>query len=208
MNANLPPAPPVIRPPARRRWIWIGLALFLLPFFALAGITWGVVSCFQPSSDTKALRNGLMKASGVEWRRTIGLNLGNVTLGVARAGLSFASLDSEVRAAVQAVRGVEVGIYELAPGSTPPDRATMLTVADKVLNARGWARLVGVLDGDELVGVYVPGNAVSARQVKCCVLVFDGRQMILAAGSANVEPLMECLRNNSKLRSDPGFAGK
>lgn len=204
---SLPPAPPMSRPPARRQWLWLGLSLFLLPVVTLGVIALGVASCFQPSSDTRALRNGLMKASDVEWRQNIGLNLGSVTLGVVRAGLSFAPFDSEARAAVQAVRGVEVGIYELAPGIKPPDCATMLAVADTVLNARGWERVVGVLDGEDLVGVYVPGKVILARQVKCCVLVFDGRQMVLASGRANVEPLLQCLRKHSERRSYVGSGG-
>ena len=77
----------------------------------------------------------------------------------------------------------------------------MLTAADTVLNARGWERLVGVLDGEELVSVYVPGKVTSARQVKCCALVFDGRQMVLVSARADVEPLLQYLRNQSDLRA-------
>lgn len=205
---NPSPAPPLIRPPARRQWFWVGLALLLLPFVALGVIALGVVSCFHLSSDTRALRNGLMKASAVEWRQKIGLNIHSVTLGVVRAGLSFAPLDSEARAAVQAVRGVEVGIYEPAPGMEPPDCAAMLAVADNVLNARGWERLVGVVGGEELVGVYVPDKTVPARQVKCCVLVFDGRQMVLVSARAEVEPLLRCLRNQAEWRTHWFSRGK
>jgi hypothetical protein len=197
---NLTPPPSLIRPPAQRQWICVGLAVLLLPFVALGLIALGVASYFHLSSDTRALRNGLMKASGVEWRQHFGLNIGDTTLGVVRAGLSFAPLDPEARAAVQAVRGVEVGIYERRPGTKPPDRAAMLTVADTVMNMRGWERVVGVVEGDDLVGVYVPGEAISARQIKCCVLVFDGRQMVVVSARADAGPLLQCLRNQLNLR--------
>jgi len=141
-----------------------------------------------------------MKVSGTEWRQHIGLNVGSATFGVVRTGLLFARLDPEARAVVQAVRGVEVGIYELKPGAKVPDSVAMLAAADKVLNARGWERVVGVLEREDLVGVYVPGDAGSASKVKCCVLVFDGRQMVLVSAKADVEPLLECLRNQSDLR--------
>ena len=198
---NLPPALPLIRPPARRQWFWVGLAVLLFPLVALGVLVAGVASYLHLSSDTRALRNELMKASGVAWRQHIGLNIGSVTLGVVRAGLCFAPLDAKARAAVQAVRGVEVGIYELPPGTKPPDHTAMLAVADTVLNARGWERVVGVLEGEELLSVYVPGEAISARQMKCCVLVFDGRQMVVACATANVESLLECLRNQTDLRA-------
>jgi hypothetical protein len=197
---NLPPAPPLIHPPAKRPWFWVGLGLLLLPFVALGVIALGVASYVHPSADTRALRNGLIKASGVDWRQRIGLNIGSGTLGVVRAGLSFTRLDAQARTAVQAVRGVEVGIYELAAGTKPPDCAAMLATADAVLNARGWERVVGVLDGEQLVGVYVAGKAISAHPLKCCALVFDGRQMILVSGRADVEPLLQFLRNQSDLR--------
>jgi hypothetical protein len=198
---NPPPAPPLIRPPANRGWLWVGLALVLFPLVALGVIVLGVASYFHLSSDTRALRNGLMEASGVEWRQQIGLNIGSVTLGVVRAGLSFAPLDSEARAAVQAVRGVEVGIYEPVSGTKPSDCAAMLAVADKVLNARGWERVVGVLNGEELVSVYIPAKTISARRMKCCVMVFDGRQMVVASVRADLEPLLECLRNQTDIRA-------
>jgi hypothetical protein len=198
---NPTPESPLIRSPTRRPWFWVGLALLLFPFVALGVIALGAASYLHLSSDTRALRNGLMKASGVEWRQNIVLNIGSTTLSLVRAGLSLAPLDAQARAAVQTLRSVEVGIYELTPGTKPPDCAAMLAAADTVLNARGWERVVGVLDGEELVSVYVPGTAIAARQVKCCVLVFDGKQMVLVSARADVEPLWECLRSQIDLRA-------
>lgn len=198
---NPPPVPPFIRPPTIRPWVGVGIALLLFPIVALGVIALGVASYFHLSSDTRALRDGLMKASGAEWRQHIGLNIGSVTLGVVRAGLSLVPLDINAREAVEALRGVEVGIYEWSPGTKPPDSAAMLTAADAVLSARGWERLVGVQDGEELVSVYVPGNVTSARQGKCCILVFDGRQMVLVSARADIEPLLQFLRNQSDLRA-------
>ena len=45
-----------------------------------------------------------MKANGGEWRQHIGLNLGSLTMGAVRAGLSFAPLDAKAQAAVRTVR--------------------------------------------------------------------------------------------------------
>jgi hypothetical protein len=180
---------------------WIGLSL-LAPFVAVGGLILGVASYFHLSSDTRALRNRLMEASGVEWRQQIGLNIGRFTFGAVRAGLSFVTLDPEARAAVQAVRGAEVGIYELVSERSHPDGAAMLAVADKVLNDRGWERVVGVLDGEELVSVYLPAKTISARRVKCCVVVFDGQRMVMVRATANLEPLLECLRNQTDIRAN------
>ena len=197
---NPSPAPPLIRPPAAKQgWLWVGLAVLLLPFVVLGVIVLGVASYFHLSSDMRSLRNGLMEASGGEWRQQIGLNIGGVTMGAIRTGFSFAPLDARARAAVQTVRGAEVGIYKLVSGTKSPNCASMLTVADKVLNARGWERVVGVMDGEDLVGVYIPAKTISTGRVKCCVMVFDGRQMVLVSAKADVEPLLQCLRNQTNL---------
>ena len=196
---KLPRAPRLVSPPSRRLWFGVGFAVLLFPLVVLGVIALGVASYFHPSADTRALRNGLMKASGVEWRQSIGLNIGSATLGAVRAGLSFVPLDSKARAVVRSVRGVEVSIYELAAGTKSPDSAALLDAADTVLSDRGWERLVCVLDREELVGVYVPRKAILARQMKCCVLVFDGRQMIVVSARVDAEPMLRCLQNQSNL---------
>ena len=185
---NTTSAPPAVRPPAKRLWLWCILAaLLLLPVV----IAVEVVSCFHLSSDTKALRNSLIKSSGVEWRRRIALNAGGLPLSAVRAGLSFVKLDAGARAALQSVRSAEVGVYQLPSGAKPPDRAAMLAAADAAMAGRGWDRVVGVMDGQDLVAVYLPDEIASARRMKCCVMVFDGREMVVVSARANLEPLIE-----------------
>ena len=112
-------------------------------------------------------------------------------LSAVRAGLSFVKLDAGARAALQSVRGAEVGVYQLPSGAKPPDRAAMLAAADAAMAGRGWDRVVGVMDGRDLVAVYLPDEIASARRMKCCVMVFDGREMVVVSARANLEPLLE-----------------
>ena len=199
------PAPPVIRPPSNRRWLWVGLALVLMPFLLLGGLGLGVASYFRLSPDTRALRGELTRAGGAEWRQRIGLNVGSVTMGLVRAGLSCTRIEPEARAALRAVRGFEVGICELASGVDDPNHAALLTAADGVMNARGWERVVGVLDGRQMVGVYLPAQFSSPRSTKACVVVLEGRQMIIVSVRGNLEALLEHLRQQhdwqAKVRS-------
>ena len=88
MNAT--PAPPLIQPRSTHlRFLIVFAVLLLVPALLVVGVVAGVTSYFRPSSDTKALRNGLVKASGVEWRQQIALNVGGLTFGAVRGGLSF-----------------------------------------------------------------------------------------------------------------------
>ena len=203
---NPPPLPPVIRPRASRRWLWLILVIILLPLIPLGGLALGVASYFRLSSDTRALRNELTRASGAEWRKQIGLNIGDTTLGLARGASLFIDLDRDAQTALRAVRGAEVGLYELASTSKSPDRAAMLNAADKAMSRRGWERVVGVLDGDQMVGVFLPAKITSDR-MKCCVAVLDGRRLIVVSAEGDLQPLMELARNKSDWHAKfPSFA--
>jgi hypothetical protein len=94
---NPPSLPPRPRPSARRLWLW---GLLLTPVVLLALLGAGVASCFRPGADARAVRNALIKTSGVEWRPQIVLNAGWLTLGAVRAGLSCVRLDPAARAAL------------------------------------------------------------------------------------------------------------
>ena len=185
---NPTPVPSVVRPPAKRIWLRCILAVLLLLSVVIAV---EVVSCLHLSSDTRALRNSLIKSSGVEWRQRIALHAGGLVLSTVRAGLSFVNLDAGARAALQSVRGAEVGVYQLPVGAKPPDRAVLLAAADAAMTARGWDRVVGVMDGSDLVTVFLPGEIASARRMKCCLMVFDGQEMVVVSARADLEPLFK-----------------
>jgi hypothetical protein len=175
------------RPSAGRLWLW---CLLVTPLLLLGLLGAGVASCFRLGADARAMRNGLIESSGIEWRQQIALNTGWLTWGAVRAGLSCVRLDPAARAALQCIHGAGVGIYQLPAGTPSPSRAAMLATADSAMTARGWERLVGVIDARDLVAVYTP-KAVSAHRLKCCVLVFDGKQMVLVSAQGNPQPILE-----------------
>ena len=162
----------------------------MTPLLLLVLLGTAVASCFRLGADARAVRNELIKSSGVEWLQQIALNAGWLALGAVRVGLSCVRLDPAARAALQAVDGAGVGIYQLPAGTPPPNRAAMLAVADSAMTARGWERVVGVIDARDLVAVYFP-KRVSVHRLKCCVLVFDGKEMVLVSAQGNPEPLLE-----------------
>jgi hypothetical protein len=175
-----------MRPPARLHWLW---ALLVTPVLLLVLLAAGVASCFRLGPDARAVRNELIKTSGVEWQPQIVINAGWLALGAVRAGLSCLRLDPAARAALQSVHAAAVGVYQLPAGTPPPNRAAMLAAADSAMTARGWERLVGVVDHRDLVAVYLPQKA-SAHRLKCCVLVFDGKEMVLVSAQGNLMPLV------------------
>jgi len=193
---NPPSLPPVPRRSALRLWLWLFVLAPLLLFLVLAA---SVASFLHLGSDARALRNGLIKSSGVEWRQQIAVNAGHLTLDAVRAGLSRVKLDPAARAALQSVRSAGVGVYQLPPGASRPDRAAMLAAADSTMTARGWERVVGVMDHKDLVAIYLPGKNVSVHHLKFCVMVFDGKEMVLVSAQGNPEPLLQYALNQSDL---------
>ena len=180
-------SPPPTRPPARRLWLWAFLAV---PLSLLIVVAAWVYSCFHLSSDVRVLRNALTRSTGVEWREQIALNANWLTLGAIRAGLSNVKLDPAARAALQSVCSAGVGVYQLAAETPPPDRATMLVAANTAMAARGWERVVVVINAHDLVAVYSPKTYVPFHRLKCCVVVFSGRELVLVSTQADPEPLV------------------
>jgi hypothetical protein len=206
MTSTTPPMNPSphlagTRPSARRLWLW-GLLITPLLLLALLGV--GVASCFRLGSDARAVRDALTQSSGVEWRPQVVLNAGWLTLGAVRAGLSRVRLDPVARAALQSVHAAGVGVYQLPPGTRPPNRAAMLASADAAMTARGWERVVGVVDRRDLVAVYFP-KGIALERVKCCVLVFDGKQMVLVSAQGNPMPLAQYALAQPRLGAHAGW---
>jgi hypothetical protein len=188
---NIPPRYPPARVAARSnamlRWFfYLMLAGLLLLVLAVVGVT----SYLRLGADTAALRDAAQETSRAEWRKIIAVNIGDATCLLARAGLSFAKIPEEPCAAIRALRACEVGVFESC-GANSPDRGAMLTQADKAMSRRGWERVVGVMDGKDLVAVYVPRTMASPKRVRACILVLDGRQMVVVSAKGNLEPVIE-----------------
>ncbi len=164
---------------------------------ALSLLSLGLSGCFQVSSDVGALRDSVLKAAGVEWDEQIEIGVGAITLNLARAGLAFVDLDPEARAALHAVRSADVGVYKRRHGRQQLKRAAILAAADKAMSARGWDRLVGVMNRSELVAIYAPSGTRSARNLKVCLLTVNENEMVIAGARSDLDPLMEIAFNHA-----------
>jgi len=159
-----------------------------VPLFFLLGVV-GVTGYFRLGSETTALRESLMDSVAGQWTKTIAVHVGWFTTSLVRAGSRLVKLDPEPRAALEAVRAAEVGVYKLREGPVPEDHGAILGRADKAMARRGWVRVVGVSHDRELVAVYMPRKGMSLRNMKCCLMVFNGRELVVASARGNLEPL-------------------
>jgi len=183
------------QPASPGRPLWAKLQIACVVGLATTCLT----GCFRVSSDVGALRDSVMKAAHAEREERIEIGVGPLTLNLARAGLAFVELEPEARTALHAVRSAEVGVYKLRNERQQLNHATMLSAADKTMTARGWDRVVGVLNRNELVAIYVPGNVRSTRNMKVCLVTVSGHELIVASARSNLELLMELAWDRANL---------
>jgi hypothetical protein len=166
-----------------------------------------VIGYFRLSSEASALRQSAMSSVPGTWHKKIALHIGGLTTGLLRAGSHFFKLPLEPRAALDALHGAEVGIYNLPEEPEVVDGCAFLARADKAMSARGWERVVGVSKERELVAVYCPRRGVSSQSMKCALVVFEGRDLVIASVKGNPEPLLEIARNHADFdKGNPHFA--
>src|SRR5215472_4969532 len=131
-----PDMPP--KPPGSRFHAGYVIAISIPLFFALGVV--GMTGYFRLSSETVALRQSLMGSVEGQWKKTIAVHLGWFTTSLVRAGSRLVKLEPEPRAALDAVRGVEVGVYRVQDSVEREDHGAILAKADKAMTRRGWVR--------------------------------------------------------------------
>ena len=123
----------------------------------------GVASYFWLSSDTQALRRSVMNSVPGQWDTKIAVRIGWLTTFAVRSCSKVIPLPPEPRAAMDAIRGVEVGVYELG-------------------KRRGAA---------DYSAVYVPRKSFSLERTTCCVVVLSERDLVLVSARGNLKPLLD-----------------
>jgi hypothetical protein len=175
------------KPAFRFRTGWV-VVVVLLGVLVICGV--GVTGYFRLSSPTKALRESVMRSVGGQWDKRFAARMGWFTCALVRSWSRLLPLPPELRAALEALRGAEVGIYRLHDAPVLVDRTCLIQAADKAVGRRGWERAVTVCQHGEFVAVYLPRQGVSARGMACCLVVLHERDLVVASARGNLAPLM------------------
>jgi hypothetical protein len=191
MQPAVPPIIPVNPRPRKRLWPKLLLFFCLAIVAALTLLAIGVIRCLRVGGEAQALRRSVMKAAPADWDKQIEIGIGAIPVTLVRAGLSLVELDAEARTAIQAVRGAEVGVYELRREQGRLSYAALLEQADQAMAKRACDRIVGVVSSREVVGIYVPRTASATGNLKVCFLVIAGRQLVVGAVRVNPGKLVE-----------------
>ena len=154
-----------------------------------AGLLIVTTGCFRVSSDTQALRDVALKLQTAEAEEKIELGVGLFTVGLAKLGARFVELPPEVRGILGSVDGLECSVYELRGGES--NFSEVLSQADESMEKRGLERVVGVMERDQLIAVYVPRKLKSHREMSISVMVLTKRELICATARGDLESVMQ-----------------
>lgn len=162
--------------------------------FAAAAVIITATGCFRVSSETQALRDAALELTDAD--EQIELGVGFFTVSLARFGTKFLELPPEAKLVMDAVDGAECSVYEIR--GDRPDSAKVLARADKSMEKRGFDRIVGVANRDQLVAVYVPRSMKSSHNMHVSVLVLDRKQLVCVKARGDLEPLVQLALEQAK----------
>jgi hypothetical protein len=192
-NARSSTTPLAPAPPAARH-AWLGLVVIgvvslfvMLPLVLIAG-------CFRAGPETRVMRNALRDAAfahGV-WEKRIEVRGGPLMFAAVRAISScFDEFPAEARDALRVVQDADVGLYELSHDESTTGGASCVFAATRAMNDRSWDCIVSVTDRAQTVAIFVPRDfAASDDTLPACVLVVEGRNLVVVSARLAVEPLM------------------
>ena len=188
---RIPPAT-IAGTSSRRRFRLRAWYVVLVLVLCLALVcTIGIAGYFRLSSPTRAFRSSVIESVPGRWDKRFAVNVGGLTLGLVRFGSRFFNLPPEAKAALEVLRGAEVGVYNLRDAPSALDYSAMFSAADKCMRGRGWERIVGVARSRQFVAVYMPRNLRTVKHMACCVAVLNEQDLVVASARGNLQPVLE-----------------
>ena len=184
----IPPAPSQKHSRWRRalRWVLAGFAV------CCVATAIGVYNLITLSSEATALRRELVSEMASQPHLRVQVSVGPMLLSAVRTSLGFIhDVPAEARLALRGVEKASVGVYEIDQPLSPPESSRMFDAADKMMDRRGWTRVVGVKDDDTLVLVYFPKNQNSNSTERVCVAVCADKHLVVVSGKLRFEPLVQ-----------------
>jgi hypothetical protein len=178
------------------RWVFLGLGICLAPFVILAAVA---ASYLGLESNAALLRKQVMAATDTHWETKVQMSIGRVTLGAIRTGLVFVHKKeiAEARQALKAVQHASVGVYERGSMGGNWSRKELFSQTDASMQKRGWTRLVGVVDKDDTVLVYVPKDAADDEMMEVCLAVISGKELVVVSTRMDMDAINEIVQKHA-----------
>ncbi|HOB97267.1 MAG TPA: hypothetical protein PKM43_00815 [Verrucomicrobiota bacterium] len=160
----------------------------------------------RPSGSLDVVRQAVARSARVDLEPEIEIALRPAACALLRAGAALADHPPELHAALGAVRAVEVGVYQVASSKLSAKPRDMLGDIDRAMAARGWERVVGVMNAGDMVAVFAPQKIRSHRDLSLAVLVFDGSRLVAASIRGDPEAVIDLALEHAPRHHAPRLA--
>lgn len=150
-----------------------------------------LVNLVTLTRDAAVLRRAIVDVNGLDTTLRIQGSIGPTMAALLRTGLSFFdAVPPDATAALAAVRGGSIAVYELAEPVDSTAGAELVRAATVTMARRGWTRVVAVRDGGDTVLVFTPTRESSSR-LRVCVAVCSQRELIIGEARLSQRELAE-----------------
>lgn len=191
----LPTAPGTAPGTAPKRSRMRRLAGFVALAFSLSVLVLGafVGWSLRVGTEITSLRSVVETVSGRSVDTKVAFRLGWPVLTVARWISSAAVDDPAVPEILRGMGRVEVCVSELKPGGngSPDSFHELLKRGDEHLAKSGWQRAVGVVESDQVVGIYTQTRPTDGESLELLVLVYEKTELVIVRGQCHVGVLAD-----------------
>ena len=185
---NSVPSPTASIPRHRFRWMhWLLIAVTALAVVAVVELA----SLFSLVKEAAKLREVVVDTTSIPLQTKVQFSVGPAMLGIGRVAVSFIDeAPREAKQALAAMRRASVGVYEFDLAPTEAQQVALWEATEQRVNRDGWQRIVSVTEGSQSVMIFMPQDSRSGELLEVCVVVCEGRQLIIVSAVADPAPLM------------------
>ena len=173
-------------------------ALFMMGIAACITLGVALFLYLRLGGEAGELRDIAHSSAGGDWDRKVEVKAPGILFGLGRLVIAPFDANREFKDALSVVRGGQVGIYERRSGSSHSLSGTLIE-ADESMRDRGWGRIVGVVDRDQLVAVYIPEDLKNVDDVEVAVMVIDHHEMVIVQARGDLESAFELARRHMEI---------
>jgi len=168
-----------------------GLLLMGLLAVGLAGFL--LFRSFTATGNHVDLRSEILESIDSPRNVEVQVNVPVWLTTLARVTGSIGDVPEEIQAGLDSIHSGNVGVYELAEIPDARARHQMLKIADEaLLSSPGWSRIVTILQGEQLVAIYLPEADIEPRRTTdIFVLVLDQRELVIVSARAHPKPILD-----------------
>lgn len=168
--------------------IFIGLA-FVLSVGAMIYVS------VRPNRDFRDLQDVVLSELDQNPNMRVSVRAPSLLISAARFGLSFVDdVDAEALLALQAIRGGQVGVFQLPHPVSRSNKSRILNRSNETMEDNGWTRIAAVVERDDMVLVYAPTDIEDPSDLEILTLVLSNSELVIASARGDLRPLWELVR--------------